>query len=150
MTSDKPLRIEKIGIEKRKEALELVLDVFMQYEAPDYTEEGVATFTSFICDESKMNALEMYGAYDHGKIAGVVATRNNGNHIALFFVDGKLHGQGIGRKLFAEVLRHSTADVITVNSSPFAVEVYQKLGFTATDREQLTDGIRYTPMAYTK
>ncbi len=132
MTSDKPLRIEKIGIEKRKEALELVLDVFMQYEAPDYTEEGVATFASFICNESKINALEMYGVYDHGKIAGVVATRNNGNHIALFFVDGKLHGQGIGRYFLQNILRHQHGRCDYRDSSPLRWRSIRNLVLTAT------------------
>ncbi|MEI3367845.1 GNAT family N-acetyltransferase [Clostridium sp. CAG:265] len=33
-----------------------------------------------------------------------MATRNHGTHIALFFVDGKYHRQGIGKKLFKTVL----------------------------------------------
>ncbi|WP_347567129.1 GNAT family N-acetyltransferase [Alistipes finegoldii] len=37
---------------------------------------------------------------------------------------------------------------ITVNSSPYAVEIYRRLGFTATDAERVTDGIRFTPMTY--
>lgn len=36
----------------------------------------------------------------------------------------------------------------TVNSSPYAVEIYRHLGFVPTDTEQITDGIRYTPMRY--
>ena len=35
-----------------------------------------------------------------------------------------------------------------VNSSPYAVDVYHKLGFTDTDKEQMTNGIIYTPMIY--
>ncbi|WP_334295796.1 GNAT family N-acetyltransferase [Clostridioides difficile] len=35
---------------------------------------------------------------------------------------------------------------ITVNSSPYAVEVYHKLGFKDTAVEQIVDGIRFTPM----
>jgi len=36
---------------------------------------------------------------------------------------------------------------ITVNSSPYALEVYHRLGFIDKDREQTVDGIRFTPMA---
>ena len=43
---------------------------------------------------------------------------------------------------------NSSNDEFTVNSSPFAVPVYHKLGFVDTNTEQLTDGIRYTPMKY--
>lgn len=144
------MQIEKIRIENRTEALKLVLDVFMQFESHEYSKEGIKTFENFINDKSNTNNLEMYGAYENGKIIGVIATRNNGNHITLFFVDGKWHKQGIGRKLFETVLYHSTSSTITVNSSPYAVEVYRRFGFVATTREQLIDGIRFTPMVLIK
>ncbi|WP_460645598.1 GNAT family N-acetyltransferase [Lacrimispora brassicae] len=38
---------------------------------------------------------------------------------------------------------------MTVNSSPYAVEIYHKLGFVDTDTEQLVNGIRFIPMEYT-
>jgi len=38
---------------------------------------------------------------------------------------------------------------ITVNSSPYAVEAYRRLGFVNTDTEQLTNGIRYYSMTHT-
>lgn len=43
-------------------------------------------------------------------------------------------------------VRANRLDFITVNSSSYAVPIYHKLGFGYTDVEQLTDGIRYTPM----
>lgn len=83
-------------------------------------------------------------------MAGIIATRNNGNHIALFFVNSKYHRQGIGRKLFEVVVQNSTGEKITVNSSPYAVKVYKKLGFVPDSEEQIVDGIRFTPMTYMK
>jgi GNAT superfamily N-acetyltransferase len=96
-----------------------------------------------------MESLDMYGYYSDEKLIGVIAIRNKGNHIALFFVDGKYHIQGIGRKLFSYVLENSSSDEITVNSSPYAKEVYHRLGFVDTDVEQTVDGIRFT-MVYRK
>lgn len=122
----------------------------MQYEAPDYSEQGIRTFTDFINNKEATDNLQMYGAFMNGELVGVIATRNSGNHIALFFVDSKYHRQGIGRKLFEKAAAVSTADNITVNSSPFAVAVYQKLGFVPDCGEMLTDGLRYTPMTYCK
>lgn len=142
--------IKKIGVGGRAEALKLVLDVFMQYEAPDYIQEGIEAFKSFIGDEDSINGLEMYGAYENDIVVGVIATRNNGTHISLFFVDGRYHKQGIGRKLFEKTLSRCTSDTMTVNSSPYAVKVYCKLGFTETNSEQLVDGIRFTPMKHVK
>ena len=42
----------------------------------------------------------------------------------------------------------TTFFAITVNSSPYAVPVYHKLGFVDTDVGQISDGMRYTPMKY--
>ena len=129
-----------------KQALELVWRVFLEYEAPFYTKQGIDTFHSFISDKDKMNLLTFYGMYNKNKLIGVIATRNNGNHIALFFVDGEYHKKGIGKCLFQKVLENATSNEITVNSSVYAIEVYHKLGFVDTDKEQIEDGIIYTPM----
>lgn len=144
------MNIRKLRHDERKEALQLVLSVFLQYEAPDYVDEGVMTFKDFIFDEKNLEQLQIYGAFERRKLVGVIATRNNGNHIALFFVEGSRQKKGIGRKLFYEVLKHSTSEIITVNSSPYAVEVYRKLGFYDTDTEQVEEGMRFTPMIYIK
>jgi len=142
--------IEKINMENREKALALVSSVFMQYEAPDYSEQGIQTFMDFINSKESIERLVMYGAFLNNGIAGVIATRKGGNHIALFFVDGKYHRQGIGRELFKTVINESSGEKITVNASPYAVEVYKRLGFVPDCDEQLTDGIRYTPMTYAK
>lgn len=141
--------IRKVSVNEMKDALELVLRVFMQYEAPDYSEEGVETFKrTAIYNENYINSISMYGAYENDKVVGVIATRNNGSHIALFFVDGQYHRKGIGKRLFQTVIDQSTAAEIMVNSSPYAKEVYHHLGFEDTAPEQITGGIRYTPMMY--
>ena len=129
-------------------ALALVLEVFMAYEAPEYSKEGVETFTQCAKDPSWVKSLKFYGAYKDDEIVGVIATRNNGNHIALFFVKGECHKQGIGRKLFEEVVKNNKGNAITVNSSPYAVGIYEHLGFSKLQEEQLADGIRYTPMVF--
>lgn len=35
---------------------------------------------------------------------------------------------------------------ITVNSAPFAIDFYHKIGFKDTGKEQTVDGIRFLPM----
>lgn len=143
--------VRKIESNEQEHALKLVMKTFLQYEAPDYSAEGVETFRkSVIENDAYRNELILYGAYDDSNLLGVIATRSNGNHIALFFVDGMYHKQGIGRSLFQTVVENSSADEITVNSSPYAIEVYHHLGFTDTAREQVTDGMGYTPMVYKK
>ncbi|SHJ32340.1 Acetyltransferase (GNAT) domain-containing protein [Clostridium amylolyticum] len=145
------MEIKKIDRNQRDTAIQLVSAVFMQFEAPDYSVEGVETFKrTTIYNNDFLDSLNMYGAYESETLLGVIATRNKGNHIALFFVDGKHHRQGIGKKLFQIVLENSTAKEITVNSSPYAVEVYHRLGFVDIAPEEKTNEIRYIPMVYSK
>ena len=60
--------------------------------------------------------------------------------------------QGIARALFSTLRDHcrTAPDTprITVNSSPYAVGAYRRLGFRATGDERTVDGIRFTPMEY--
>ena len=138
--------IRKIRQEEIERAVSLVWIIFQEYEALDYTKDGMQEFYRSIHDENYLSNLDWYGAFVEEKLVGVIATRNGGTHIALFFVDGKYHRQGIGRRLFQTVQIKCCSDKITVNSSPYAVPVYHKLGFKDTDVEQTVNGLRFTPM----
>lgn len=118
--------IRSINENEIEEALSLVWSVFMKYEAPDYSKEGVEEFHQSIHDEGYLSQLCMYGA--------------------LFFVDGKYHRQGIGKQLFQTIGKDCHSGKMTVNSSPYAVPVYHKLGFCDVDKEQVVNGLRFTPM----
>lgn len=142
------MEIRGINTGETEAAIALARRVFQTYEAPEYEIEGIETFQKCLENPDFLKRLRIYGAFIEGKIVGMLATRNDGDHIALFFVDGAYHRRGIGRRLFFMAKSHNTSGRITVHSSPYAVEVYRHLGFTATDMEQLTDGIRYTPMVF--
>ena len=135
------MHIQQLHAAQKAEALQLARRVFMDYGA-----EGIRSFADFL--QNGTHHLAVFGAWEQDKLVGMIATRSECKHIALFFVDGQYHRQGIGKKLFEAVLEHGTANEITVHASPYAVRVYHRLGFTDTDTEQLTDGIRYTPMVY--
>ena len=92
--------------------------------------------------------MEFWGAYDHKELKVVIATNENRKHICCFFVKAQYHNQGIGRKLWEYLQKNSHSEIITVNSSPYAVPIYRKLGFVDISDEQLSDGMRYTPMKY--
>ena len=142
------IQIKTLELFQRDDALELVWKVFLKYEAPDYTKEGADEFFKSIHDDEWLNQIKMYGAFDGDRLVGVIATRQEGTHIALFFVDGEYHRKGIGRLLFQRVLEDNKVNYMTVNSSPYAVPVYEKLGFEVTDKEQVKNGLRFTPMKY--
>lgn len=149
------IKIRELINSDLKPALSLIQEVFDEFEASEYSEEGIKTFYEFIeydaiCKKLENGGMKLWGAFDGEIITGVIANRDI-CHIALFFVDKQYHRQGIGRQLF-DVFKNYVQDCdkteITVNSSPYAVPVYRKLGFSDTDAEQLKDGLRYTPMVY--
>ena len=68
--------------------------------------------------------------------------------ICFFFVDGQYHRKGIGTKMFDHLLKTYKGNIITVNSSPYGLGFYKKLGFVPTEEEKTINGIRFTPMIY--
>ena len=96
--------------------------------------------------KTDMNNNKKYGVYNgNNKVLGVIATKDT-THIALFFVDGEYHKQGIGRKLYNKVESLNNKGFFTVNSSPYAHEVYKHLGFIDTDTKQCVNGLIFFPM----
>lgn len=138
--------IKELGAEEIEPATELCLKVFMEYEAPDYTEYGVEEFCRSIRNRGFISQLRYFGAFEGERLVGVIAIRG-GSHVALFFVRGEYHRRGIGGRLF-ERAKKECGGKITVNSSPYAVEIYRRLGFKETDGEQSINGLRFTPMEY--
>ena len=53
----KDIEIRKLGQKEVAEALELVWKVFLEYEAPDYTREGVEEFDKSIHDGNRQKAV---------------------------------------------------------------------------------------------
>ena len=143
------MEIRKISKAELPEAMNLVWIVFQEFEAPDYSPEGIRTFKEFLDSQTGNTTIELYGGFENDTLLGVIATRNEGSHISLFFVRKEYHRQGIGKKLFEYISLFCNSNIITVNSSPYAVEVYHKLGFIDLDNEQLTNGLRYIPMEHT-
>ena len=135
----------------------LVWNVFSEFEAPDYKQEGIDEFRKFILPEQiKANRdagkLFIICCKENNEIVGAIAIRGN-RHISLLFVNKKYHRKGIARNLFenaAEVCCKANPNLkdITVNSSPYAVVIYEKLGFERTDVEQEINGIRFIPMNF--
>lgn len=57
------ISVRELKESESADALLLVWDVFMEYEAPDYSEEGIAEFYKSIHDEGYLSKLRMYGAF---------------------------------------------------------------------------------------
>lgn len=139
------IEIREIRENEMNDCLNLVWKTFLEYEAPDYTQEGIDEFKKTIYDDDWRKQRKFIGSFKNNNIIGMMATKNS-NHIALFFVDGKYHKMGIGRKLYQYAVKHNNTEYFTVNSSPYAHEVYKHLGFVDTDVRQSVNGLIFYPM----
>lgn len=140
--------IRELNEDEINSALDLSLKTFLLFEAPDYSQEGVKEFEESLNDKEFTGNLTFYGAFKGESLIGTVATRNAGSHIALFFVDKDFQKRGVGKLLFIFALSKTKSKEITVNSSPYAIGFYHKLGFSDTDTEQTVSGIRFVPMIF--
>lgn len=149
------MQICRISPDKLRDALDLVWEVFEQFEVPDYEEMGVQTFRHFIeyshmVEKVRQGKMRFWGCYLNNYLVGVVALRE-GQHISLLFVRGRFHHLGIATKLVKIAVDAVEADdprirAVTVNASPYAVGFYEKVGFVPLKGEQKADGIRFMPM----
>jgi GNAT superfamily N-acetyltransferase len=140
--------VRRLYEDERQDTLDLAWRVFSEYESPDYSTEGTEEFRRCLHDEEYLYGIDYYGAFDDRKLIGLIGIRTKLEHICFFFVDGEYHRQGIGTMMFNYLLENYKSNTITVNSSPFGVDFYKKLGFTPTEEEKTINGIRFTPMIY--
>ncbi|MFC1734715.1 GNAT family N-acetyltransferase [Candidatus Hydrogenedentota bacterium] len=152
--SDITYRPMKEGEEE--EVCQLVMRVFGEFVAPGYSDEGVASFSSYVTPvahsrRNKGNHFTLV-ATESDTIIGMIEFRTN-NHVSLMFVDEEWQTQGIGKTLFEKGLAicleaDDAVAKIDVNSSPNAAPIYESLGFRKCANEQTSDGIRFIPMIF--
>ena len=151
--------IRKITCDEVKSAMDLVLEVFMQFEAPDYHPSGVDTFKKDIVENpeylenAKRGVCPIYAAFDGNKMVALMGMRSNKNHINLVFTKKEYHRKGIAKAIFNHLLddvlkENPTLDELTLNSSPYGLPFYLAIGFVPLSEEQEINGIRFTPMKY--
>lgn len=151
--------IRKITPCEVEDAMRLALEVFMEFEAPDYGPLGVETFKKDIVENpeyienAKRGLCPIYGALDGNKLVALMGMRSSKTHINLVFTKKEYHRRGIARAIFAYLLddltrENPTLEAITLNSSPYGLPFYLAVGFVPISEEQVMNGIRYTPMKY--
>jgi GNAT superfamily N-acetyltransferase len=137
---------------------------FSALVAPGYSEEGVQEFRDYAHANSIRARRESTSKPHHALVAtaaavdgaeeivGVAEVRSF-EHLSMLFVHPDWHQRGIAGELFARILaevRRENPDLetLTVNSSPFAVPVYERLGFDITSEPITISGIVHIPMAF--
>ncbi len=146
--------VRPLLVSEWEDAMQLVWDTFLVYEAPEYAREGIEKFHDFIRNPDLKRLFvrgeyPSYGAFCEGILIGVLALRGYG-HVSLLFVEPKYHHQGVATALlrqgFSDAWRKQGITRMTVHAAPYAVPFYHKLGFRNVKSEVTEDGIRYTPM----
>ena len=93
--------------------------------------------------------MAYFKAVQNGRLAGVVAMRDLA-HLYHLFVAPAFQGAGLARLLWEHASRHAKSNgnpgSFTVNSTPHAVPVYERFGFTATGPRVEMNGIAFVPM----
>jgi len=88
-------------------------------------------------------------AEENGELAGVVAVRDN-RHLYHLFVSEDFQGRGLARELWevakAAGLEAGNPGVFTVNSSRYAVGMYEKFGFVRQAEVVDAAGVICIPM----
>jgi len=150
--------IRRLQPEEVDAALDLAMDTFLRYEAPDYGPEGVDTFRRDIIDNPEFHANcrnginRIWGAFDGKKLVGIFGMRG-ASHICLVFTKEGYHRQGVATGIFRKLLKDVRIENpglsrITLNSSPYGKPFYLHAGFRCVDEEKTINGIRFTPMEY--
>lgn len=144
---------------EEKAVSQLIQKSFHRFIAHDYKPEGLETFleetsAEWLARRMREGQLLMVaeGGKDSGEtvIVGVIVLRR-GNHVSLFFVGKGWHGKGVGRLLLKEAIQrvrksHPEVQSITVNSSPYGIGFYEKMGFCRSGPQQYLKGMLVNPM----
>jgi GNAT superfamily N-acetyltransferase len=145
----RPLRDAEV-----EKAVELAQRVFTEFVAGQHSLEGCEEFRSYASAaalrERHSAGCVTFAAERQGRIIGMLHLRN-ANHIAMLFVEGRDQRQRIGSGLVrvAEqyaVARQPTPEMLTVASTPNAIDAYRRMGFVPVAEEQVLKGLRFTPM----
>jgi len=84
--------------------------VFAEFEAPEYSPEGIGTFLRFVAPEAlaaqhRNGSMQSWGAFRRGRLVGIIALTRR-SHLCLLFVEKACHRQGIARALFSTLRDH--------------------------------------------
>ena len=140
------IEIKQLLNNEKDEALLFAKKVYIECKDDSYSEQGIETFCNFVNNKKITKSFKVYWAFENDILKGLIATDSQKRHICLFFVDKVSQGKGIGKKLMSFIIDDNENSFITVNSSRYAVSIYEKIGFIKTEEEKEQDGLKFTPM----
>ncbi|NRA71116.1 MAG: GNAT family N-acetyltransferase [Gammaproteobacteria bacterium] len=119
----------------------------------DFDDGGLEFFLRSVEAKSIREYMEQGFSYfvasENDDVIGVIAIKDY-SHMFHLFVDKNHHQRGIAKKLWDVIrgysLKKGNKGYFTLNSTTYALPIYQRWGFEQTSEAQRSYGIRYTPM----
>ncbi|NRA55287.1 MAG: GNAT family N-acetyltransferase [Gammaproteobacteria bacterium] len=119
----------------------------------DFDEDGLEFFLRSVETQSIREYMDQGFFYlvaqEAKRIVGVIAIKDN-RHMFHLFVDQNHHKCGIAKMLWEQMKAHSLEQgndgTFTLNSTTYALPIYQRWGFEVISEAKHAYGIRYTPM----
>jgi GNAT superfamily N-acetyltransferase len=151
----RPVKYRSMKKEEERDVIELVEQVFHQFVAPLFSNEGATEFMKYADPDALAERIKggsfVLVAESEREIIGIIEIRKE-SHISLFFIKREYQCKGVGRELVSKAVQkckavNSDLTELTVNASPNAVSAYHALGFLQRDEEKYTNGIRFVPMS---
>jgi GNAT superfamily N-acetyltransferase len=151
---DIPITYRFLRAEDVPEVCAMVNRVFDEFVAPEYSSEGIREFRRYTApnafgERAHSNHFSLL-AWAETKLVGMIEVRSH-DHVSLLFVDPGFHHRGIAKELMRRTVQicrtgETTPSEISVNSSSYAVPIYEKLGFRRAGEKQVRNGIGFIPM----
>jgi GNAT superfamily N-acetyltransferase len=118
-------------------------------ESPEASRFFASTSPDRMRENIAASNRKFHVAEECNTFAGFLSVRD-GNHISQFFVSPGFQGRGIGRVLWFAAMTTARAagasGSFTVDSSLFAVSVYERFGFRVVGSQQQHAGLVFVPM----
>lgn len=89
-----PYPVRRLDEQEIRDACRLIWTVFLQFEAPEYSQEGIESFRASLEDRERLRSMAFYGAFDGDRLVGTLCMREP-QHISGFFVDARYQRRGL-------------------------------------------------------
>jgi ribosomal protein S18 acetylase RimI-like enzyme len=147
------LRIRTAKTGDSESISKLICTLSERFITADFTPRGreflLSTMTPASIRKFMQTGYRYHVAETDNELAGVAAIKDN-SHLYHLFVAEQYQRQGIAKKLWQIAMEACIAEKdvseFTVNSSEYALAVYEKLGFVAQLGPQVKNGVVFFPM----
>jgi hypothetical protein len=147
-----PITYREMKQGEEQTVCDLVTQVFNEYVASDYGQDGIEEFFRFANPEAMKERMNSNGfvlvAVQADTLVGMLEFFPP-NMVALLFVTLRHHG--IAKSLLSHSIDKAritdpNISKLVAHSSPYAETIYQKMGFRNTGDIKTENGITYIPM----